>query len=133
MPEQDEILNMGEWYTLPQAIERLNANSGYEVDPSTPRILARSGKVRTHKLTERATLYLRADIDPYVVEKRGTKVARAQRQRSVEMKRQKAKGGQVKTRKVGRPQTRATRPRKTQPVAQDEKQSEGGRALDLAG
>lgn len=115
----DEILNMNDWYTLPQALERLEANSGRSVDPSYPRMLASKGKVRMKVISDRVRLYWREDINNYVVEERGKKVARWQRQRSVELKRQRGSKG-----KPGRP-------RKGQPSSNDDK-TEGERVLTLA-
>ena len=79
----EEIIDMSEWYTSEQACKRLTANSGKPIDSSYLRYLARESRVATKKLSERARLYKRADIDSYVVEARGQKVARMQRQRAV--------------------------------------------------
>jgi hypothetical protein len=87
----DEIINMQEWYTVQQALERLRANSGKNLDESYPRRLARDNKVKTRVLGPRSVLYWKTDIDSYIVENRGMKVARVQRQRAAE-RRQKEHG-----------------------------------------
>lgn len=80
----EEVIDMNLWYTSEQACKRLEANSGKPVDSSYLRYMAREKLVETKKLSERVRLYRRADIDPYVVESRGRKVARVQRQRAIE-------------------------------------------------
>lgn len=87
MTEHDEIIDMGKWYTAPQALERLEANSGKKLDASYPRYLGRLGRVEVKIISQRVRLYRRADIDSYVVEDRGKKVARKQRQKASERKR----------------------------------------------
>ncbi len=104
MSEDDEILNMNEWYTAPQAIERLEANIVKKLDSAYPRLLARAGLVEAKILSERVRLYRKHDIDGYVVEERGTKAGRAQRQKAVESRRTKKQQGGLdgKTNKGGR-------------------------------
>ena len=76
----EQHINLSEWYSAAAAAERLSRNSGKDIKPSYPRKLARYGKIRTTKISERNTLYLKADVDVYVVEDRGEKSARAKRQ-----------------------------------------------------
>jgi hypothetical protein len=78
-------IELKDWYTAEQATARLTANSGREVDKNYVRSLARYGKVRRLKLGN-ASLYYRADVDPYIVEPQGTKSGRAKRQKAVEKK-----------------------------------------------
>ncbi len=79
MPDQ---INLAEWYTASEAADRLTRNSGRLVKSDYPRKLAEYGKVRSLKISERASLYYKADIDPYIVEDRGKKSGRAQRQKA---------------------------------------------------
>lgn len=83
----DEVIDMNQWYTTLQALERLEANSGKKLDPNYPSWLARRGRVEQKVISQRIRLYKRTDIDAYVVETRGAKVARSQRQKASERKR----------------------------------------------
>lgn len=78
----NEIIDMSQWYTSPQALERLNANSKKKIDARYLRYLAREEKVTQYVISERVRLYKRSDIDNYIVEERGTKAARAKRQQA---------------------------------------------------
>jgi hypothetical protein len=80
--EEKPQLNMAEWYSPTEAAQRLSANSGKTIDTSYVRTLARYGKVRFYRISSRSSLYYKDDIDKYVVEERGEKSARAQRQRA---------------------------------------------------
>lgn len=84
-----EETKLGDWYTPAQAVARLEANAGRKIDPSTPRQLADAGKVRRQVLSATMSLYYKPDIDGYIVETRGQKAARSQRQRGLESKRKK--------------------------------------------
>jgi hypothetical protein len=75
-----DLINPEEWYDAAQAAERLSRNSGKKIDNSYVRTLARYGKIRSLKLGSRASLYLKEDVDHYIVEERGEKSARAKRQ-----------------------------------------------------
>lgn len=71
-------INLDEWYTIDQAVERLSANSGRPINRDYPRTLAKYKKVRTLELGSRAQLYYKADIDAIVVDtRRGRKSQRA--------------------------------------------------------
>ena len=59
-------VNLADYYTASQAAERLTLNSGRTIKPDYPRSLARYGKVRTLEMGN-GKLYLKADIDKYVV------------------------------------------------------------------
>lgn len=85
MPEE-EVINLNDWYNPTAAAARLSANSGKPIDVSYVRSLARYNKVKTHKISERISLYLKSDIDNYVVESRGVRAARAKRQKALEAK-----------------------------------------------
>jgi hypothetical protein len=76
------ILNpdtLDDWYTAAKAAEVLSRKSKRVVRPSYLRSLTRLGKITTKQLGKRVTLYLKKDIDSYIVEPRGTKSGRAMR------------------------------------------------------
>ena len=93
----DEQINLNDWYDAAQAAERLKANSGRDIDVSYVRTLARYGKITQKKLGRQAALYLKKDVDAYIVEARGEKAARHNRQMAVS--RGKAKKAVQKSRK----------------------------------
>ncbi len=67
-------INLDDWYTAEEARQRLSENSGREIDINYPRTLARYDKVETLDIGARGKLYLKKDIDTYVVTtKRGPK------------------------------------------------------------
>lgn len=67
-------INLDDWYTAEEARQRLSENSGREIDINYPRTLARYGKIETLDIGARGKLYLKKDIDAYVVDtKRGPK------------------------------------------------------------
>ncbi len=69
-------INLDDWYTTEEATARLSANSGRQVDKNYPRTLARYGKIESLEIGARGKLYLKKDIDAYVVTtKRGRKKA----------------------------------------------------------
>lgn len=75
--EEPGTIDMRQWYTLDQALARLEANSGRPVNRDYPRTLVKYGRVRALELGKRARLYCREDIDAYCVEgKRGPKGSR---------------------------------------------------------
>lgn len=101
-----DILDMSQWYTAPQAIERLEANSGKKIDARYLRYLALSGKVEQYIISERVRLYSKKDVDAYVVEERGAKSGRAKRQKASDSRIAASKQGiqpKSKTGKGGRP------------------------------
>ena len=72
-------INLDDWYTNEQAVERLSQNSGREIDQNYPRTLAKYGKIQSLDIGPRAKLYWKPDIDAYVVDvKRGRKAKRAE-------------------------------------------------------
>lgn len=75
-------INLAEWYGASAAAQRLSKNSGKPIKPSYPRKLAEYGKIRAIKISDRASLYYKPDVDAYIVEERGEKSARAQRLRA---------------------------------------------------
>jgi len=77
-----EIINLDEWYNPTEAAERLTANSGKPIDISYVRTLARYGKIATYSISPRMHLYLKKDVDAYIVEERGEKSGRAKRQKA---------------------------------------------------
>jgi hypothetical protein len=86
MSGEDQTFNRADWYTATEAAERLTANSGRKISPDYVRSLARYNRVTILSLGTHANLYSKADIDTYIVEGRGTKSARAKRQRAIESK-----------------------------------------------
>ena len=73
-------INLNDWYDAPQAAERLTRNSGRTIGSNYVRSLARYGKIKSLKVSSRASLYLKEDVDRYIVEDRGVKSGRAKRQ-----------------------------------------------------
>lgn len=78
--------NLENWYSPAQAVARLEANAGRKIDSSLPRQLAEAGKVKRRQISATMSLYWKPDIDAYIVEPRGQKAARAQRQRGLATK-----------------------------------------------
>ena len=71
---EKKSINLDDWYTAEEARQRLSENSGREIDINYPRTLARYGKVETLDIGARGKLYLKRDVDAYVVDtKRGPK------------------------------------------------------------
>ena len=68
---------LDDWYTAARAAEVMSKKSKRKVGPEYLRSLARLGKITTKQLGKRVTLYLKKDVDSYVVEPRGTKSGRA--------------------------------------------------------
>ena len=67
-------INLDDYYTAEEARQKLSENSGREIDINYPRTLARYGKIASIKVGARGKLYLKKDVDGYVVEaKRGRK------------------------------------------------------------
>lgn len=64
-------INTKDYYTADQAAKRLSTNSGKTIGVDYPRRLAAYGKVKTFKLSDRAVLYRKTDIDSYVVGRAG--------------------------------------------------------------
>lgn len=78
-----DSLPLSYWYTAGDAAAALTRKSGREVDPAYLRSLTRAGApIRTKKLGPRSTLYLRYDVDRYIVESRGKKAGRAQKSKA---------------------------------------------------
>jgi hypothetical protein len=78
--ENGQQVNLADWYNPVEAAKRLTRNSGREVKPDYLRKLAQYGKVRTLKLSSRATLYRKEDVDGYIVEAQGRKSGRAKKE-----------------------------------------------------
>lgn len=66
-----------DWYTAAKAAEVMSTKSKRKVRPEYLRSLARLGKITTKQLGKRVTLYLKKDVDSYIVESRGVKSGRA--------------------------------------------------------
>ncbi len=74
MADKTQWVNLADWYTAAEATAALSRNAGRPIDKNYPRTLARYNRVRTMELGTRGRLYLKADIDGYVVStKRGVK------------------------------------------------------------
>lgn len=88
-------IDLSEWYEPIEAAAIISKNSGKVVNSDYVRKLAQYGKVRKLKISARASLYWKADVDNYRVEAPGTKAGRAKKQAA------QAKGGANKpTKKV---------------------------------
>jgi hypothetical protein len=74
--------NLEDWYTASSAAKILTERSQREVKPDYLRSLARQKKIRTLQIGPRTTLYLKADVDFYLVEDRGKKAAQAAKERT---------------------------------------------------
>lgn len=85
MGEQTQI-KIDDWYTADQAAAVIARRSHRVVKPEYLRSLARLGKVATVKLSTRVMLYSKADVDKYIVEDPGKKVARAMKARAKKAK-----------------------------------------------
>ena len=70
-------IDLTEWYSAAAAAKRLSENSGKDIQPSYARKLAEYGKIQSVKISERSSLYYKADVDKYIVEDRGEKSGRA--------------------------------------------------------
>jgi hypothetical protein len=66
-----------DWYTAAKAAEVMSKKSKRKVGPAYLRSLSRLGKITTKRLGKRITLYLKKDVDSYIVEPRGAKSGRA--------------------------------------------------------
>ena len=75
----EEILNLSEWYTPAQAALVISKNSGRVVKAEYIRKIAEYGKIRKVKISNRANLYRKEDVDKYLVEDRGMKSGRAKK------------------------------------------------------
>ncbi len=72
--KKKSVVNLDDWYTNEEAVKRLSKNSGRPIDKNYPRTLARYGKIASLDVGARGKLYLKKDIDSYVVStKRGKK------------------------------------------------------------
>jgi hypothetical protein len=78
------MLQLEDWYTVNEAARVLTKRSGRTVKGDYVNKLAKLGKIRAHKISERVTLYFKPDVDNYVVEARGAKSGRAKRQQTLE-------------------------------------------------
>lgn len=76
----DENINLAEWYAPTKAAAIISKNSNKHVDSNYVRKLAQYGKIKKIKISDRASLYWKADVDQYHVEERGVKSARAKRE-----------------------------------------------------
>jgi len=74
MPKKKQpSTNLEDYYTLEEAVKRLSENAGRPIDENYPRTLVRYGKIESIDVG-RTKLYLKRDIDAYVVStKRGRK------------------------------------------------------------
>ncbi len=65
-------VNLDDYYTAKEARDRLSENSGREIGIDYPRTLANKNKIRSLDIGARGKLYLKVDVDTYIVStKRG--------------------------------------------------------------
>ncbi len=62
-----------DYLTASQAAEILSKNSGKRVSPAYVRKLAQYGKLTPKPITNRLSLYLKSEVERYVIEDRGGK------------------------------------------------------------
>jgi hypothetical protein len=67
MPRLLKTINLDDWYRAEEAAKRLSENSGREIDINYPRSLASYGKIKSLDIGARGKLYLKTDVDAYVV------------------------------------------------------------------
>jgi hypothetical protein len=73
------------WITSQEAAVILTANSGHTVTDAYARRLGNTGKLTTQAIDKRTKLFLRTDVEKYIVKERGTgEVRRAARARKTE-------------------------------------------------
>jgi hypothetical protein len=82
----NENINLSEWYNPTEAAAVISRNSGKVVRPDYVRKLAQYGKIKKLKVSDRASLYWKADVDKILVEERGEKSARAKKQKAAKKK-----------------------------------------------
>ena len=75
----EENINLSEWYTPAEAALVIGKNSGRVVKAEYIRKIAEYGKIRKVKVSNRANLYWKEDVDKYRVEDRGAKSGRAKK------------------------------------------------------
>jgi len=80
--ERQVPVNLNDYYFPAEAAQRLSQNSGKTVTVDAVRKLGNLGLIGKLKVNPRMSLYLKADVDPYVVEDRGIKAARKQQERA---------------------------------------------------
>ena len=81
MAKRTERVNWNDYYTPEEAAEVLTKNSQKEVKKDYLRTLIRYGVFEPKKLGN-INMYLRSEVDAYVVEERGEKSGRAKRQKA---------------------------------------------------
>jgi len=73
------------WITSQEAAVILTANSGHTVTDAYARRLGNTGKLTTQVIDRRTKLFLRTDVEKYIVRERGTgEVRRVARARKIE-------------------------------------------------
>ncbi len=71
---REKPLLISDYYNARQAIDVLSKNSGHQVNINYPRTLAKYGLIRYLDIGVRTKLYLKEDVDAYIVStKRGRK------------------------------------------------------------
>lgn len=73
-------IDLSEWYEPTEAAAVISRNSGKVVNSDYVRKLAQYGKIKKLKISARASLYWKADVDEYRAEEPGVKAARAKKQ-----------------------------------------------------
>ena len=74
-----ESINLSEWYDPTKAAQIISKNSGKAIKAEYVRKLSEYGKIRKVKISNRASLYWKEDVDKYRVEERGVKSGRAKK------------------------------------------------------
>jgi hypothetical protein len=87
----DENINLAEWYNPTEAARIISKNSDKVIRPDYVRKLAQYGKIRKIKISDRASLYWKADVDHYRVEERGMRSGKAAKKRAEKRKDKEAK------------------------------------------
>lgn len=66
MPRK-KVERLEDWITPSQASEILTRNSGHPVSPDYVKRLGNTGKIKKKVMNPRITLYLRSDVEAYIV------------------------------------------------------------------
>lgn len=82
----DENINLSEWYNPTEAALVISKNSGKVIKSEYVRKLAQYGKIRKIKISNRASLYWKSDVDHYLVEERGVRSGKAAKKRAAKLK-----------------------------------------------
>jgi hypothetical protein len=73
-------IDLSEWYEPTEAAAVISKNSSKDVNSDYLRKLAQYGKIRKLKISSRASLYWKEDVNNYRAEEPGIKAGRAKKQ-----------------------------------------------------